>query len=246
MFAIAAATVALVPGCQWKQENEQLRLENEELRAELQRAELTEVVLEEVGIMMDSIDEARNALRLDLEAGTSYDDYLQRMQEIREYVEESEAKITQLEKEISLTSSEGRRRMNLITQLKKDLAETTLEVEKMRSTVESYKGVNRELVKLVDMQEAELKDMEDEIEQKTGELELIENKIQELMRSAQMSEADAYFARAEAMEEAANRTKLAPRKKKATYAEALELYKKALAYGRSDAEPKIKELEGRI
>jgi DNA repair exonuclease SbcCD ATPase subunit len=246
LLAITTTALCTVAGCQWKQENEQLKLENEELKAELHRAELTEAVLEEVGVMMDSIDKARNALRFDLESGTSYDDYLERMQEIKDYVDESEAKITQLEKEISQTSTESRRRMNLIAQLKKDLAEASLEVEKMSSTVESYKGVNRELIKLVDMQEAELDDMENEIEQKTEELELIENKIQELLRSAQMSEADAFFARAQAMEEAANRTKLAPRKKKETYAEALDLYKKALAYGREDAEPKIKELEDKI
>ena len=66
------------------------------------------------------------------------------------------------------------------------------------------------------------------------------------MVKSQMTEADAFFARAEAMEEAAKRTKLAPKKRKETYAEALELYKKALAYGRADAEAKITELEGKI
>ncbi len=233
-------------GCQMKQENEQLKLENEELKTDLQRAELTAAVLEEVGQMMDSIDAARNALRLDLEAGTSYEDYIVRMKAIRNYVQESEEKIAALEKEITDRSSKNGYYINTIAKLKKTLAEANSEVERLSSTVESYKGVNRELLKMVDLQESELADMDDEIRQKTEELELIEAKIQELMVKSQMTEADAYFARAEAMEEAARRTKMAPKKKKETYAEALELYKQALAYGRSDAEAKIKELEGKI
>jgi len=232
--------------CQVKEENEQLKMENEELRAELNRTQMATTVLEEVGALMDSIDQARNALKLDLEAGTSYDDYLSRMEAINDYVQESESKIAQLEQELSQSTSKNQAYINSIARLKRDLGEKTKEVEELRNTVESYKGVNQELLNLVNLQETELTDMEEEIEVKQEELELLENRIQEIMMRSQMTEADAYFARAEAIEEAANRTKLAPKKKKATYAEALELYKKALAYGREDAEEKIKELEGKI
>jgi len=41
------------------------------------------------------------------------------------------------------------------------------------------------------------------------------------------------------VEEAANRTKLAPRKKKETYKEAIELYKKALSMGKTEAQAKL-------
>jgi hypothetical protein len=77
-------------------------------------------------------------------------------------------------------------------------------------------------------------------------LALIEAKIQELMIQSKMSEADAYYARAQAVEEAANRTKLAPRKKKETLKEAVELYKKALSMGKTEAQAKIDELEPKI
>ena len=66
------------------------------------------------------------------------------------------------------------------------------------------------------------------------------------MISSKVDEADAYFARAEAVEEAAKRTKLAPRKRKESLKEALELYKKAAALGREDANGKVTELEKRI
>jgi hypothetical protein len=61
-----------------------------------------------------------------------------------------------------------------------------------------------------------------------------------------MNEADSYFARATAVEEAANRTKLAPRKKKETYKEAIELYKKALSMGKQEAQDKITALEKKV
>ena len=66
------------------------------------------------------------------------------------------------------------------------------------------------------------------------------------MIQSKMSEGDSYFARGAAVEEAANRTKLAPRKKKDTLKEALELYKKALSLGNDKAQAKVDELEKRV
>ncbi|MCE2996970.1 MAG: hypothetical protein LW863_15325, partial [Flammeovirgaceae bacterium] len=63
---------------------------------------------------------------------------------------------------------------------------------------------------------------------------------------SKVNEADSYFTRAAAIEEAANRTKLAPKKKKNTYKEAIELYKKALSLGKQEAQAKITELEKKI
>jgi hypothetical protein len=96
------------------------------------------------------------------------------------------------------------------------------------------------------MQEAELTDKSIEIETKTQELALIEARVQELMIQSKMTEADAYYARGQAVEEAAARTKLAPRKKKETLREAVELYKKALSLGKTEAEEKITALESKL
>jgi hypothetical protein len=75
---------------------------------------------------------------------------------------------------------------------------------------------------------------------------LIEARVQEIMIQGKMSEADAYYARAQAVEEAANRTKLAPRKKKETLREAVELYKKALSLGKNEAQDNITSLEKKL
>ncbi len=239
---IGILTFACVP----KEEKEKLEMENEELRAELNRAQMAVATLEEVGSLIDSIDEARDALKLELESGTDYDDYLERMNDINEYVASTEAKLEQLENELASSASKNQTYIRTISRMKKELASKSAEIAQLQGTVEKYKEENTDLLNMVDLRETEIDDLEQEIDIKLEELEFLENKIQEMMKKAQVSEADSYFALGEALEEAARRTKLARKKKKETYMEALEYYKKALAFGREDAQEKIDALQEKI
>jgi hypothetical protein len=134
----------------------------------------------------------------------------------------------------------------LIKSLKAQLETKTQEIAALQEQVEKYRSENQNLITTVSMQEAELADKATQIETKSQELALIEARVQELMIQSKMSEADALYARGQAVEEAANRTKLAPRKKKDTYREAIELYKKALSLGKNEAQDKITELEKKL
>jgi hypothetical protein len=98
----------------------------------------------------------------------------------------------------------------------------------------------------VKLQQTEMADMQQKIEEKQEELAILDAKVKEMVGTFKMTEADAYFARAQAVEEAANRTKLAPRKKKETYRESLELYKKALSLGKKEAQARITKLEAKV
>lgn len=238
--------VLIVFSCVPKKEKEQLEMQNDELRAELARAQLAVSTLEEVGSMMDSIDKARNALKLELEAGTDYDDYLKRMEEINNYVQDTEIKINELEEELNKSTSSNQTYIRTIGRMKKELASKTEEISELQLSVEEYKKENTELLNVVDLREAQIMDLEDDIAVKLEELELIENRVQEMMKKAQMTEADSYYALGEALEEAARRTKLAPKKKKETYREAIEYFKKSLAFGREDAQEKIDALLEKI
>jgi len=239
--------IVLLSAC--GQNNEQQRMleeENEELKAELRRAEAGIATLQEVGVLLDSIDAARKSIQLELEAGTSYDDYIKRMKELQDYVANTEEKIAGLEQSFSQAAQQNKAYLATISRLRGKLSEQEREIQALSQTVERYKNKNQELLSLVELQEAEIDDKSETIERKTEELNLLENRILEIMKQAEMTEADAYFARAEAIEEAANRTKLAPRKKKETYQEAIDLYKRAFAMGREDARQKIDELEEKI
>jgi len=245
-IAIFLTATILVFSCVPKSEKEKVDMENEELKAELTRAQMAVTTLEEVGSLMDSIDRARNALKLELEAGTNYDDYLERMNDINNYVADTEAKIDQLEEELNKSSSKNQTYIRAINRLKKEIATKAKEIESLQTSVEKYKKDNTTLINAVEIQEAEIADLSDEIEVKLEELAFIEAHVQEMMKKAQMTEADSYFALGEALEEAAKRTKLAPKKRKETYREAIEHYKKSLAFGREDAQDKIDALEQKI
>lgn len=227
-------------------ERAELQSQIDSLSSEMENAQRMSNTLLEVGILMDSIDASRQMLRLNMAEGTSYDDYTARMRELNNYVKDSQKKIDDLEKALSKSQGNMATYARQVKKLKDDLQAKTNEVLALQEMVEKYRNENQNLINLAEMQGAEIADKELQIRAKEQELALIEARIQELMIQSKVSEADAYFARAQAVEEAANRTKLAPRKKKETLEEAIELYKKSLSLGRQDAQAKINELQKKL
>ena len=235
---------ALMMSC--GRESEKLKSQVDSLKAELQTSQQFVNTLQEVGTLMDSIDASRQLLRVNMVEGTTYADYTSRMKDINNYVKDTQNKIEDLEKSLKKSKGNANAYAATIKKLKADLEDRNKEIANLQANVEELKNTNQNLITTVGLQEAELTDKEGQIETKTQELALIEARIQELMVQSKMSEADSYFARAQAVEEAANRTKLAPRKKKDTLKEALELYKKAQSLGNDKAQVKIDELTKRV
>jgi chromosome segregation ATPase len=243
LFTVSVA--AVLCSCDTK-EKDQLKSKVDSLEAELQVSQKMANTLTEVGVLMDSIDASRQLLKVDMVEGTTYDDYKARMKDINSYVKDTQRKIDDLEKSLSKSKSSSNAFSKTIKQLRADLETKTKSIADLQEQVEKYRNENENLITTVGMQEKELVDKQSEIDAKAQELALIEARIQELMIQSKMSEADAYYARAQAVEEAANRTRLAPKKKKETLKEAVELYKKALSLGKEEAQAKIDELEKKI
>ena len=245
MLAFALPVFALIVGCGTK-EREMLQAEVDSLKVELETSQAMAQTLTEVGTMMDSIDASRQLLRVNMTEGTTYTDYSSRMKDINGYVKDTRKKIEDLEKSLKTSKSNSDAFSKTIRRLKSDLESKSVEIAGLQEQVDKYRNENANLITTVGMQEAELSDKSSEIETKTQELALIEARVQELMIQSKMTEADAYYARGEAVEEAAARTKLAPRKKKDTLREAVELYKKALSLGKAEAQDKITALEKKL
>jgi chromosome segregation ATPase len=226
--------------------SEKLQSQVDSLKTELQTSQQFATTLQEVGVLMDSIDANRQLLRVNMVEGTTYDNYKSRMRDINNYVKDTQGKITELEKSLKKSKGNANAYAATIKKLKADLETKNAEIASLNEKVEQLKNENSNLITTVGLQEAELSDKEAQIQAKQQELALIENKIQELMVQSKVNEGDSYFARASAVEEAANRTKLAPRKKKETYKEAIELYKKALSLGKQEAQDKITALEKKV
>ncbi len=235
----------LLSGC-GAAEKEKLKSKVDSLQNELQVTQQMAQTLSEVGTLMDSIDANRQVLRVNVIEGTTYKAYTSRMKDLNNYVKETQSKIGDLEKSLKKSKANSNAFAATVKKLKADLEKKNDEIISLQQKVTDLGNQNENMKITIDLQEAELNDKQSQIESKQQELALIEARIQELMIQSKMSEADSYFARAQAVEEAANRTKLAPRKKKETYKEALELYKKALSLGNDKAQAKITDLEKKI
>ena len=235
----------LATSCDTK-EKESLRKQVDSLNLELERSHEMSQTLTEVGTLMDSIDASRQLLRVNMVEGTTYDDYAARMKDLNSYIKETQDKISTLEKSLKGSQANAKAFARTIKKLRADLESKTQEISLLQEQVEKYRNENQNLVTTVQLQDAEILDKQSQIEVKNQELAFIEARVQELMIQSKVSEADAYYTRAIAVEEAANRTRLAPRKKKETLKEAVELYRKALSLGKNEAQAKIAELEKRL
>ena len=227
-------------------EKAELQSKVDSLSIELENSNRMANTLLEVGVMMDSIDANRQLLRINMVEGTTYDDYTSRMKDLNQYVKDTERKISDLENSLKKSQGSAATYARQIKKLKDDLQTKNNEIVALQEMVEKYRNENKNLINLAEMQGDEIAAKELQIQAKEQELALIEARIQEIIIQSKVSEADAYFARAQAVEEAANRTKLAPKKKKETLQEAIELYKKALSLGREDAQAKITELQKKL
>jgi chromosome segregation ATPase len=243
LFFIATVGI-IMAGCGGKSERLQSQLDS--LKTELQTSQQFVTTLQEVGVLMDSIDANRQLLRVNMVEGTTYDNYQSRMKDINNYVKDTQSKISDLETALKKSKGNANAFAATIKKLKADLDARNKEIAALNEQVDLLKNENQNLITTVGLQESELSDKSEQIVAKQQELALIEARIQEMMVQSKMSEADSYFARGQAIEEAANRTKLAPKKKKNTYKEAIELYKKALSLGNKEAQAKITALEKKI
>jgi chromosome segregation ATPase len=243
LLIVVAASIALA-GCGGQSEKLQTQLDS--LRAELQVSQQFTQTLQEVGTLMDSIDANRQLLRVNMVEGTTYGDYTARMKDINNYVKDTQNKIENLESALKKSKGNANAYAASIKKLKDELQQKNDEISKLQELVATMTNENMNLSTTITLQESELTDKTSQIEAKKQELALLEQKIQQVQLQSKINEADSYYARAQAVEETGNRTKLAAKKKKETYKEAIELYRKSLSLGKSEAQAKIDELEKKV
>ncbi len=224
-------------------DKEALQFQVDSLKMELDKSHEATRTLTEIGLLLDSIDATRQLLRVNLVEGTPYDDYTGRMQELNEYIRTSQDRLARLEQSLRTSKANAQAFAKTVNQLKREIESKSRDIAFLQEQVEQFRKENENLIITVNLQDAEIADKQEQLDAKQQELALIEVRVQELMIQSKISEAEAYFLRAQAIETAAERTRLAPRKKKETLREALELYKKALSLGKVEAQSKINELE---
>ena len=242
ILGIALAAVS----CVSKSEHERVQTEADSLKAELTVAQSTVALYEQVTVIIDSIENSQLSLRMDLENGSTYDDYVSKMGGIKKQLKAANDKMAKLEADAGLN-------LSYISSLKKQLKLKNQEIGQLITSVESYKETlqdvtdeNATLINMVDVQEAELLTKKEQIAQKQEELAYLEAKIDAMSQESLITRAESTYARAQAVEEIANRTQLAPKRKKQSLKEALALYEKSLSLGKPEAKAKVAELKEKL
>lgn len=235
------ASVALLGSCDNK-EKLQLQAQVDSLKTELQVSQQTNREFEEIGVLIDSIDASRQLLRADVVEGTTYKDYKNRLQNINQHIKDTQAKIAELEKTAKRTNGA----FGTIKRLKADLELRSQEIAALQQEVEKYRGENATLTKNLSSRDSVITVNSETIKLREQDIANLETKVQEINTASRASQADLYFSQAQALETAAERTKFAPKKKKETIREALELYKLSLSFGKQEAQDKINELEKEV
>jgi chromosome segregation ATPase len=221
-------------------ERTQLQSKVDSLSFALNESQKAETAMNEVGVMLDSIDANRHALRANIIEGISYADYISRLKEINTHIKESQAKLATLEK--NLKNSNGTSAAT-IRRLKTDLDARSQEIVALQMDVVNLREQNKTLFANVNQKDSIISSKDEVIKLKNSDVASLEGLVQDINDQNRIKVANLYFAQAQALEVAAKRTKFAPRKKKETRREALELYKLSFSLGNVEAEAKIQELE---
>jgi chromosome segregation ATPase len=232
-------------GCNTK-ELERLRAQNDSLRTNITDNHKAVKDIQEISVLIDSVDAMRNVLRVEMLEGIPYKDYSERMEQVLAYVDQSKTKIQELQEKFEKLSDSTNGYLMMIDALNGELVIATEQIEDLKLQVEKAEAKNTELMTIVKVQKTTIDDNQAKIKQSKKEITTNEARIAELAAKSQLYESELYYTKAEAAYEQAKQTKLAPRKKKDIMKEALELYKKASALGNKQAPAKITELESKI
>jgi len=239
---LGLSAAALLASCNVK-ENKMLKAKVDSLNVELQASEKTAQMLQEVGVMLDSIETNRLMLREGVVEGTQYTDYSGRLNNLNAYIKETQGKLTELEQSLKKSKSASANYMAMVTKLKADLETSTQQIAALQTEVETVRNENQTLARTVSQKDSTITVNTETIKVREQDIASLEGKVEEINKNAINTQADMYFAQGQALELAAHRTNFAPRKKKETKREALELYKRAYSLGKEDAKPRIDELE---
>ena len=224
-------------------EKEKLQSQVDSLNNELMANQEMNRTLNEISLLMDSIDASREVLRVNTIEGSSRKNYVGLMKNLNKYVRDAEKKIRRIESSLKKSKTFNSNLSATIKKLKSEVESRNNEIASLKETIEKYRVENENLIRISQEQSSTILDKQTQIETKNSEITTLTNQIDDVVNKARITEANGYYAQAEAVEETAHRTRLAPRKKRVTINESLTLYRKALLLGNTNAKAKITELE---
>ncbi len=235
---LALSVAALMVSCDSK-EKARLQSKIDSLNTELVASQQEASQLKEVNVLIDSIDASRKVLRANVVEGTSYANYSERLNDINQYIKDTQMKIADLEKK----SKSAAGLSASVKRLKADLELRQQEIAALQLEVARFRSDNETMARAIAQKDSTLLAKDDVIRIRESDITSLETLMKDTNEQNKVSTANLYFDQAKAMEKVAERTNFAPRRKKEAKREALELYKISLSLGKSEAQPKIDALE---
>src|SRR6476620_11231968 len=167
---LVTLVVTFISGCGIK-EKAALQSTVDSLTVELETSQRMAETLQDVGVLMDSIDANRQLLRVNMVEGTTYSDYTARMKDINNYVKDTQGKISDLETALKKSKGNTNAYAATIKKLKTDLEAKNLEITKLQELVATLGNENQNLITTNGLQQAEINDKSAQIEAKKQELD---------------------------------------------------------------------------
>ncbi len=244
---LSVSLVAVMGACNFRgKEMSKLHGQVDSLKMELENNAKISLALQDVGAMIDSIDQNRHVLHTRMVEGTPLEDFRKSMQDINQYVKETEKKITALENHLSTATTSRRQYALALKKMKEELEVRNHELTALQEKVTQYQSENGNLVHTVELQRAEIEDKLAQIDSKKAETAKLEEQVGQLITQSKIDQAEFYFTKGEILEETARRTKFAPRKKRNTNKQALDMYQLAVVCGKEEAVAKVELLKKKI
>jgi len=244
---LVVSLVAVMGACDMRRtEMSKLNKQVDSLKVALENNEKISKALQDVGEMIDSIDRNRHLLHTRMIEGTPLEDFKSSMRDINNYVKETEKKISALENRLSTATASRRQYALAVQKMKEELQARNSELTALQEKVTEYQNQNTNLVHTVDLQRAEIEDKLAQIEAKKAETTKLEDQVTQLITQSKLDQAEFYFTKGEILEETARRTHFAPKKKKNTNKQALDMYQLAVVCGKEEAVAKVEQLKKKL
>jgi hypothetical protein len=219
---------------------DQLVAQNDSLRIELKKAEAMISNYRKIASAVDSLDGLRKAGIEEIKKQTHHETLASKILAINHHVIKSEEKIDHLDKQLKSSSYENSAYIMMVDALKGELQ---IRVDEVTILEGNLTDAEKQSVELLSDKDQAIKQLLGTVSNKQVALSRLSERLNKIEQDFRNTEADAVYARAQAVEQSARKTRFAPVKKKVILSEALELYKKARLLGKSEAEFNIEALE---
>jgi len=252
LYKISFVLVSLwITACQSENaETEKLRQENAQLRQEITDNQVIANKIasgvNDIILLLDSVERTENEMYVSLEGGTSYQDLKQRIEKIHTKFFASKEALNGVELALQKTNQQNNQLYQTIENLKGKLAEKEKHILELQNQIEKYKEDNRKLITRVDVMKEMLQKRNEEIMMKKRELTALNSQLNELKYQQLQAQIQSYVTQGDAAYEIAERTQLAPKKKREAYQQAYDFYKRAYDSGRVDVLEKMKLIERKM